>query len=91
MLDNNRTYIDRDVGAPKRDFVLSWLDYWADTYGQHMPHKTLTVIYAANKGVSLFSVSQRVTKAPLNFWCLFALSAPFTTKSCMKVVIFEKT
>ena len=65
LLDNNRTCIDREVVGPKRDFVLSWLDYWADTYGQHMPHKTTTVIYAANKEVGLYSLSERVKRAPL--------------------------
>ncbi|CAM9822159.1 unnamed protein product [Choristocarpus tenellus] len=35
--------------APKRDLVMSWIDYWADTYGKFMPHKSTIVIYAANK------------------------------------------
>ena len=37
--------------APKLELILSWVDYWTDTYGKFTPHKTAVVINAANKEV----------------------------------------
>lgn len=45
--------------APKREFALSWVDHWADVYGQFMPHKTAIVIPAANKEVGLRFAHER--------------------------------
>lgn len=41
----------------KKGVIISFLDWWAELYGQRMPHKPTTYLYTATKDVSVRFVS----------------------------------
>ncbi|CAM9944245.1 unnamed protein product [Choristocarpus tenellus] len=74
---------DKDM-APKRDLVMSWIDYWADTYGQVMSHKFTIVIYATNEEVVTLSAQPPTLPSQ-------GLSTSTTTASITRGVVSSST